>query len=77
MKRRDIVLGLPLLIRSSLVAAQARQPLPKQERARDPVCGIMAEKNPELSAQYKGRIYYFCSKADRDEFKKNPGKYVK
>ncbi|PYS51425.1 MAG: YHS domain-containing protein [Acidobacteria bacterium] len=32
---------------------------------------------PQLSAGYHGQTYYFCSEVDRDEFKKNPQKYVK
>src|ERR1700740_21146 len=52
-------------------------PQPRPEKVRDPVCGLMIEKDPELSALYKGQSYYFCSKADRDKFTQNPGKYVK
>ena len=52
-------------------------PQPRPEKVRDPVCGLMVEKDPELSAVYKDQTYYFCSKADRDKFKKNPEKYVK
>jgi YHS domain-containing protein len=37
----------------------------------------MVEKDPQLSADYKGQTYYFCSKTDRDKFKKNPQKYEK
>lgn len=52
-------------------------PQPRQEKVRDPVCGIMVERDPSLSAVYKGTTYYFCSNADRDKFKKNPENYVK
>ncbi len=48
----------------------------KTEKAKDPVCGIMVDKNPELSSSHKGETYYFCSRADMDEFKKNPDKYA-
>jgi YHS domain-containing protein len=51
-------------------------PQSRPDKVRDPVCGLMVEKDPELSAVYKGQTYYFCSKADRDKFIKNPGKYV-
>jgi len=75
-----------------LAAGQARKSNPRREtspnpaptksnlrpeKARDPVCGIMVEKDPQLAAEYKGKIYYFCSKADRDKFTQNPQKYVK
>jgi YHS domain-containing protein len=49
----------------------------KAEKAKDPVCGIMVEKNPQLSYTYKGETYYFCSKADVEKFKEMPDKYVK
>ena len=61
--------------RSTLIPKSAPQPRP--EKVRDPVCGLMVERDPELSAVYGGQTYYFCSKADRDKFKKNPEKYVK
>ncbi len=48
----------------------------RAEKARDPVCGIMVDKNPDLSANYRGQVYYFCSKADMEKFKKEPEKYA-
>jgi YHS domain-containing protein len=48
----------------------------KPEKVKDPVCSLMVDKNPELSATYQGETYYFCSKADRDLFKKTPEKYA-
>ena len=56
--------------------AQAKK-TEKAEKVKDPVCGIMVEKNPELSYAYKGETYYFCSKADAEKFKQTPEKYVK
>jgi YHS domain-containing protein len=47
-----------------------------QRKSRDPICGIIVEKDPELSAEYGRTIYYFCSKTDRDQFRKNPRKYI-
>ena len=47
------------------------------EKAKDPVCGISVDKDPKLSASYKGETYYFCSKADMDKFKKEPEKYAR
>ena len=74
-KRVLIIIGVVLLILA--VAAAAQNKAPKPEKARDPVCGLMVEKNPDLSAAYQGETYYFCTKRDRDEFKSNPQKYVK
>jgi YHS domain-containing protein len=55
---------------------QARKP-ERAEKVKDPVCGIMVEKDPELSATHRGETYYFCSRADMAEFKKAPDKYAK
>ena len=76
MKKRVLVIACILLLILT-VAASAQNKAPKPEKARDPVCGLMVEKNPELSATYQGETYYFCTKRDRDEFKSNPQKYVK
>ena len=63
-----------LVATSMLVFAQANR---APEKAKDPVCGIMVNKDPNLSANHKGETYYFCSKADMEKFKKEPEKYVK
>ena len=74
MKRRALAVALILIVVTSMmVFAQAK----KTEKAQDPVCKIMVDKDPNLSANYKGEVYYFCSKADMDKFKKEPEKYVK
>lgn len=43
----------------------------------DPVCGMEAEQNEQLSHTYNGTKYYFCSAEDMEKFKKNPEKYLK
>jgi len=93
MKKRRLIISLVVLFGFSMLAlGQARKSNPhpekrrdpiarksnlQPEKARDPMCGIMVEKDPQLAAEYKGKTYYFCSKADRDKFKQNPQKYVK
>ena len=75
MRRRVVAVALILMLAASMmVFAQAKK---TPEKAKDPVCGIMVDKDPNLSANYKGETYYFCSKADMDKFKKEPEKYVK
>ena len=69
-----VVLILILAVTSMTVFAQAKK---APEKAKDPVCGIMVDKDPNLSANFKGETYYFCSKADMDKFKKEPEKYAK
>ena len=45
---------------------------------KDLVCGMRIDpKETRQCASLKGRQYFFCSKACRDAFLKNPGKYVK
>ena len=69
-----IVLIVILATTSMTALAQAKK---SQEKAKDPVCGLIVDKDPNLSANYKGETYYFCSKADMEKFKKEPEKYVK
>ena len=69
-----VVLILILTATSMMVLGQTKK---APEKAKDPVCGIMVDKDPRLSANYKGETYYFCSKADMEKFKQEPEKYVK
>ena len=70
MKRRRLVIGFIIFLGLAMLAfGQAKNAQPKPEKPHDPVCGLMVEKNPELSADYKDKTYYFCSKADREKFK--------
>ena len=70
-----VTLILVLIITSSAVFAQQAKKAP--EKAKDPVCRIMVDKDPTLSVNHKGETYYFCSKTDMEKFKKEPDKYVK
>jgi YHS domain-containing protein len=75
MKRTVIAVALLLILATTpAIFAQARKP---SEKAKDPVCGIMVDRDPKLSANYKGETYYFCSRADLEKFKKEPEKYAK
>ena len=69
------ILLIVILAATSMTAlAQAKK---NTEKAKDPVCGLTVDKDPNLSVNYKGETYYFCSKADMEKFKKDPEKYVK
>jgi YHS domain-containing protein len=74
MTRRFLAAALIVIFAaaSMMVFAQA-----KRDTAKDPVCGLTVDKNPELSAGYRGETYYFCSRADKDKFKKEPERYAK
>ena len=78
MRRSILAVALILVLAATFMMTAAGQQSKKApEKAKDPVCGIMVDKNPELSANHKGKTYYFCSKADMEKFKKEPEKYVK
>jgi YHS domain-containing protein len=77
MRHRLIAISFILALSVSLAILGQQKKPPRPETARDAVCGLMVEKNPELSANYQGTTYYFCSRADRDKFQKNPQNYAK
>jgi YHS domain-containing protein len=76
MRRTVIAVALILVLTATSMTAFA-QAKKAPEKARDPVCGIMVDKDPNLSVNHKGETYYFCSKADMEKFKKEPDKYAK
>jgi len=46
--------------------------------AKDPVCGMQVdEKKPAATSNYKGKSYYFCSVSCKEQFEKNPEKFMK
>ena len=43
----------------------------------DPVCGMeLNVENTEERAEFKGKIYYFCSDQCRNKFDQNPAQYA-
>lgn len=45
--------------------------------ARDPVCGMeVDERTAAGRSEYQGQAYYFCSEACKQQFDKEPEKYV-
>ena len=45
-------------------------------KAKDPVCGMEVDTAKALKSEYKNKTYYFCSKACKDKFDKNPAEYA-
>ena len=77
MTRTVLAVALIFIFAATSMTVAFAQAKKLPEKARDPVCGIMVDKDPNLSANHKGETYYFCSRADMEKFKKEPGKYVK
>ena len=45
---------------------------------KDPVCQMSVDENKAAATSvYKGKTYYFCAKGCKENFDKEPGKYVK
>jgi Cu+-exporting ATPase len=43
----------------------------------DPVCGMELDRSEtKLTAEYKGKTYYFCNIACKDSFVSDPQKYL-
>ena len=76
MKRKvlAVLLVLVVAVTAITVLGQGKR---RPEQAKDPVCGIMVDKDPNLSYSYKGEAFYFCSKADMEKFRKEPEVYLK
>ncbi len=46
-------------------------------KAKDPVCGMMTNINSaKYKSNYRGRLFYFCSAACRQQFEEKPGEFV-
>ena len=78
MRRRLPALILILVVATATMSgfAQGRRSL-RVEKAKDPVCGMMVDKDPKLSVNYRGEIYYFCSRTDLEVFRKSPERFVR
>ncbi len=81
---RRTILAVALVASFSLSLApevlgqeQNRKEAPRTtEKAKDPVCNMIVQKDPKLSSKYEGETYYFCMKADMLAFNIDPDKYL-
>ncbi|MDO8734065.1 MAG: YHS domain-containing protein [Elusimicrobiota bacterium] len=45
---------------------------------KDPVCGMQVKpESTKGTTEYKSEIYYFCTEYCKEEFERNPNKYLK
>jgi uncharacterized protein len=44
--------------------------------ARDPVCGMRVDRGTALTADYRGKRYFFCGSGCRSKFEADPERYV-
>ena len=81
-----LVLGISTLAFSATEeTSQKKNPEPKatagqkaSQKVKDPVCGMEIDaKKAAARATYKGKTYYFCSVSEKEQFEKDPAKYVK
>lgn len=48
------------------------------QKVKDPVCGMEIDtKEAAGKSTYKGKTYHFCSVSEKEQFDKDPAKYVK
>jgi YHS domain-containing protein len=57
-------------------AAEPRLPVLEAERVIDPACAEKIDLVNAPRATYQGKVYYFCTAADRDAFVKDPVAYL-
>ena len=70
------ILTLTFFIISFSIFAQQKLKV-KVVNEKDPICGMNTAQFLTDTASYQKKIYGFCSKSCKVEFKKNPKKYVK
>ncbi len=70
------ILTLTFFIISFSIFAQQKVKV-KVVNKKDPICGMNTAQFLTDTAIYQKKIYGFCSKSCKVEFKKNPKKYVK
>ena len=70
------ILTLTFFIISFSIFAQQKLKV-KVVNEKDPICGMNTAQFLTDTAIYQKKIFGFCSKSCKVEFKKNPKKYVK
>ena len=81
-----LILAMPSVLSPTAQAGGAeRKPGSKAQtdrkagqKVKDPVCGMEIDaKSAAAKTTYKSKTYYFCSVSEKEQFKKEPAKYLK
>lgn len=71
------ILLIVALVASTLGAQESAKKGTKPEaKVVDPVCGMTVDPKTAGKSVYKGKIYYFCSRSEKQQFDKTPEKYL-
>jgi len=62
---------------SPAAGSAGKLPVAMAERIADPACPGNVGKAGAARAVYERKVYYFCSTGARDEFRRDPGGYLK
>ncbi len=63
--------------KSKMVESNINVDFGKVENEVDPICNMKTSEHVSDTAKYNNKVYGFCSSYCKDEFKKDPKKYVK
>ena len=77
MRHRLIAISFILALSVSLAILGQQKKPPRPETARDAVCGLMVEKNPELSANYQGTTLLLLLQSRPGQIPEEPAKLRK
>lgn len=47
------------------------------QMAKDPICGMTVDAQHAISSQHMGHTFYFCSSVCKENFERDPMKYMK
>jgi Cu+-exporting ATPase len=75
--RSGAIVQAEAMITEATVAEGVKALAQTEEKLVDPVCGMTVTKEGAAgSTTYQGKTYYFCSKACKYNFTKDPQKYL-
>jgi YHS domain-containing protein/peroxiredoxin len=77
LNRAGKVIGIETEVSEANVAKAVRTLAQTEAKFVDPVCGMMVTaESAAATYEYQGKTYHFCSKACKENFARNPQKYL-